>query len=297
MIRQRELDAPIAEGQKRWVEILTFWKNFSKSRPSLFALAFLLAIGLLTSFAQDLPIANPNIPDITRSLEPPSYAHIFGTDSLGRDVFSRFIYGARTPLIVGLLSGLLMTVLGVSVGVVAGFEGGLVDNLLMRLTDIFLVVPGLPLILTIALFFGGSIASISFIIAVLSWPPLARIIRAETLSLASRDFVAAEKILGASRLRILIIHIVPNELSSIFVYMSLGISGAILLDSAIDFLGLGPVSLSWGFDVSVALSYWISGAWWLAVFPGLGITLTSLSFFILSDGLNSALSQASSKLK
>jgi peptide/nickel transport system permease protein len=283
--------------EKRSNSLRIFWKNFSKSKASLAALAFIIVISFLTTFAHDLPLQNPNTPNIALSLQSPSYSHIFGTDSLGRDVFSRFIYGASTPLLIGLLSGLIMTVFGVGVGVVAGYEGKLVDNGLMRLTDVFLIIPGLPLIIVIALFFGGSIISISFIIAILSWPPLARIIRAETLSLAKRDFISAERTLGASRLRILFVHIIPNELSPIMVYLALGIAGAILLDSAINFLGLGPIGLSWGFDVSTALSYWVSGAWWLTIFPGLGITLSSLSFFVLADGLNSAFNPQSNKMK
>jgi peptide/nickel transport system permease protein len=262
------------------------WRKFVDSKIRVVALVFLATIVVLAVLAPVLPIFDPSTPDMYNILHPPSVQHVFGTDSLGRDVFSRFVYGARVPLEVGFVSGLLMTLMGIGIGVVAGYEGKYVDEVSMRATDIFLILPALPLILTITLVFGGGIYSIIFVISILSWPPLARIIRAETLSIAKRDFVLAERILGASKLRIWFIHIVPNEVPSIMAYLSLGIAGAILTDSAIDFLGLAPISLSWGFDVSTALSYWLVGAWWLVVFPGMGIALTCLCFFIMSEAIS-----------
>jgi peptide/nickel transport system permease protein len=279
----------ISERTLLWRRFIGFWLEFSNSKMNVVALVFIAALSVLTGFSSFLPLPNPNSPAILQSLQPPSFSHPFGTDFLGRDVLSRFIYGAAIPLTVGVLAGALMTALGVGVGLIAGYSGGMVDDVLMRFTDLFLVIPALPLLLTVAVIFGSSLPTIVLIIAILSWPPLARIIRAETLSISKRDFVLSAKAVGASRMRIILLHVLPNEMSPVLVYLSLGIAGAILTDSALDFLGLAPVNLSWGFDLSTAQSYWISGAWWLIVFPGLGIALTCLSFFIISDGLNSAL--------
>jgi len=279
----------ISERTLLWRRFTGFWVEFSRSKTHLVALGFIAAVSILAGLSSFLPLPDPTSPAILQSLRPPSASHPFGTDFLGRDVLSRFVFGAAIPLTVGVLAGALMTAMGVGVGLIAGYSGGRIDEVLMRFTDLFLVIPALPLLLTIAVVFGSSLPTIVFIIAILSWPPLARIIRAETLSISKRDFVLSAKAVGAGRTRIVLLHILPNEISPVLVYLSLGIAGAILTDSALDFLGLAPVSLSWGFDLSTAQSYWISGAWWLIVFPGLGIALTCLSFFIISDGLNSAL--------
>lgn len=272
----------------------SIWRNYKKNKAALAALFFILALIILALLADFISPYNPtriSTPvDPTTILAPLTPAHPMGTDEFGRDVLSRIIYGARISLLVGFLSGAIIAFLGVLAGLSAGYFRGKTDEGLMRLSDVFLIIPALPLILVVIYIFGSSLVNVIIIIGVLSWPMMARIVRAESLSLASKEFIEAERVMGASHKRIIFRHILPNILSPILVNTSISIGAAILLESGLSFLGLAPMTeISWGSILTTALTYVFTGAWWLAVFPGVMIFLTVLSFYLISDGLNEAL--------
>ena len=266
-----------------------FWRKYRTAHSSVVGLAFVIFLVVIALGAPVVAPSDPTKINLDREFAPPNQNNLLGTDHLGRDMLSRIIYGARVVLLVGAVSTVIMTVVGLLVGLVAGHFGGIIDEMLMRITDAFLIIPALPLILVFVAIFGPSISNVIIMIGILSWPSLARIVRAETLSIMGRDFIAAEKAMGASHARIMFRHILPNALSPVFVYAALGIANSILMEAVIDFLGLAPISVSWGFDLSIALSYWTRGTWWMAFFPGLFILLTCLSFFLISDGLSQTL--------
>lgn len=266
-----------------------FWRNYKKSKAALVCFSYLIVLIFMALAASVI------VPDELVKMDPrgilynPQISHLMGTDNLGRDVLGVIIYGARITLVVGLLAGFLTSVIGVGIGVMAGYFGGYIDDLLMRITDGFLMLPILPLILVVVAVFGSSVLNLIIVIGVLSWTGMARVIRAETLSLMSRDFIVAEKALGASGFRIILRHLLPNQMGIIPVYASISISSAIIMEAAVAFLGLAPLSNSWGFLLYVALSYWLRGAWWLVLFPGLMIFVTSLSFYMVGQGIDDAM--------
>lgn len=264
-----------------------FWPRFCRNRASLlgFCLTVLfVAIGILA------PLLAPyGQLDMGASFVPPSRDHLLGTDSLGGDVLSNIVYGTRVSLVVGFLSVLTSTVIGVSVGAVSGFFAGRIDNLLMRVTEMFQVLPQFFLAIVIVALFGASLWSIIVIIGVLNWPPTARLLRAEFLALRKREFVEAARALGMSNFDLMVREILPNALPPIIVNATLQISGAILLEASLSFLGLGdPNSMSWGIMLHNAQDFF-NRAWWMAAFPGLALFMTTLGVNLVGDGLNDAL--------
>jgi peptide/nickel transport system permease protein len=212
-----------------------------------------------------------------------------GTDSLGRDVAAGIAYGAHVSLLIGGVSTVVALLLGVTLGAVAGYAGGVIDDLIMRITEFFQTVPSFVLAVVLVAIFTPSIQSIVAAIAIVSWPPVTRVVRAEFLSLRSREFVQAAEILGRSRFAIIFREILPNALSPIIVLASLMVASAILLESALSFLGLGdPNLMSWGFMIGAGRSV-IRLAWWMSAFPGLAIFLTVLALNLVGEGLNDAL--------
>jgi len=223
-------------------------------------------------------------------LEPPGLSHLFGTDDLGRDILSRVIYGSWVSLLVGFVAVGIATVIGIIVGASAGYYGGWVDTVIMRFVDTMLSIPTFFLILAVITFLDSSIWNIMAVIGLTSWMGVARLVRAEFLSLKEREFVLAARALGASDVRIIVRHILPNALSPVFVSAVLGVAGAILTESVLSFLGIGvqPPTASWG-NILTAGKDNIEIAWWISVFPGLAILLTVLAYNLLGEGIRDAI--------
>jgi peptide/nickel transport system permease protein len=266
------------------------WKRFSRNR---LALAGALVVGLLFVCSLLAPLLTPYDPshlDAWHVLLPPSARHWFGTDELGRDVLTRVIYGARVSLKVGFVAVGISVLIGTTVGLVAGFYGGWLDSLLMRLVDIMLCFPTFFLILAVIAMLEPSIWYIMIIIGLTGWMGVARLVRAEVLTLREREFVLAARGLGASDLRIIVRHILPNAFSPVLVTATLGVAGAILTESALSFLGIGvqPPTPSWG-NILTAGKEYIEFAWWLSLFPGLAILVTVLAYNLVGEGLRDAL--------
>lgn len=234
--------------------------------------------------------SDPGAIDIAQRLQSPGWSHPLGTDDLGRDVLVRILYGARISLLVGFVAVGIATFIGILVGALAGYYGRWVDAIIMRFVDIMLCFPSFFLILAVIAFLEPSIWNIMIIIGLTSWMGVARLVRAEFLSLRERDFVVAIRALGARDARIIFRHILPNALSPVLVSATLGVAGAILTESALSFLGIGvqPPTPSWG-NMLIAGKQTLGTAWWLSVFPGLAILVTVLGYNLLGEGIRDAL--------
>ena len=248
-----------------------------------------LVIVFLVFLAVFGPYITPYDPykiDVNSVLLPPSAKHPFGTDDLGRDVLSRMILGARVSVEVGLVAVGISTAIGTILGAISGYYGGWVDYLIMRFVDIMLCFPTFFLILAVIAFLEPSILNIMVVIGLTSWMGVARLVRAEFLSLKEREFVLAARALGASDLRIIFFHILPNAMGPVYVSFTLGMGAAILTESALSFLGIGvqPPMPSWGNMLTLGKEN-LEVAWWLNVFPGLAILITVLSFNLISEVL------------
>ena len=269
------------------------WYNLKTSlKENKLAMICLILLGviMIASLLAPLSSYDPDAMDLRSKLQLPSKEHFFGTDSLGRDYFTRALYGGRISLSVGFLSMLLSTILGTVIGTVSGYMGGKVDIFLMRFTDIFMSVPSFLLMVVINTLFPPKVYFMIIILGLFEWCQIARITRAETLSLKERDFVLAAKHLGARHWQIIFGHIIPNMSSSIIVAGSLAVARAILTESALSFMGIGVQlpKASWGTMLQGAQTY-IMDVPTLAVFPGIFIVLTVFSFNILGDALQNAL--------
>jgi len=251
--------------------------------------AVILLFFVLALFPSVFSSHDPNRIDILKILTPPSESHPLGTDDLGRDVLARMVFGARISLSVGFVAESIAIGIGLLIGLLAGYYGGRVDSVLMRFVDIMLCFPTFFLILAVIAFIGPSIWNIMFIIGVTGWMGVARLVRAETLSLKERDFVAAARAQGAGDARIIFRHVLPNTLAPILVAATLGVAGAILVESGLSFLGIGvqPPTPSWG-NILTAGKDNIEFAWWLSVYPGLAIFLTVLGYNLLGEGIRDA---------
>lgn len=260
------------------------------NRLAQIGLAGVFAAVLLALLAPLVAPFDPMAPgDLSRDvLLPPGGRHWMGTDQLGRDVWSRLLFGARVSLVVALAAVTLSAAIGVVVGGVAGFLGGWWDALVMRTADVVLAVPRLVLLIAVIALLQPGPSSIILILALTQWPAPARLIRAEILSLRDRDFVQAARALGFSRRRILLRHLIPNALAPVLVAMTLGVGHTIILEAGLSFLGIG-VPLSWGELLRDGQQRFLVGAWWLALFPGLGIALVTISFNLVGDGLRDIL--------
>jgi len=223
-------------------------------------------------------------------LQAPSREHIFGTDNLGRDVFSRMVYGARVSLSVGFIAVFISLSIGIFLGGLSGYYGGKVDAVIMRLVEVMYCFPTIFLIMMVITFLGPSIINVMIVIGLTSWPGLCRLVRAEFLTLRERDFVHAAKVQGVSDLRLIFRHILPNAMAPVYVSATLSVGAAILIESALSFLGLGVQipTPSWGNILTAGKNY-IDYAWWLTFFPGFSILLTVLGFNLIGESLRERL--------
>ena len=263
---------------------------FKKNKLALYSLIYILLIILAAVFAPYISPYNPDKINVNAILQPPSFAHILGTDQLGRDVFSRLIYGSRISVEVGFISVSISLFIGIIIGAFAGYYAGLTDGFLMRFVDIMLTFPSFFLILAVSAILRPSIINIMIIIGLTSWMGVARIIRAEFMQNREKDYVLSAKAAGASDLYIMFIEILPNVVAPILVSATLGIAGAILIQASLAFLGIGimPPTPSWGGMLSRGKTY-IMVAWWLTLFPGIAILLTVLSFNLVGEAVRNAL--------
>jgi peptide/nickel transport system permease protein len=265
------------------------WQRIAHNKMAM-AGAVMVCFMFVMAVLAPLIAPDPGFVDISKQLQPPSLQAILGTDDLGRDVFARIVYGARISLLVGFVAVGIATAVGIVLGAIAGYYGGWIDIIIMRFVDIMLCFPSFFLILAVIAFLEPSIWNIMIIIGLTGWMGVARLVRAEFLSLRERDFVLAVRSLGASDSRIILRHILPNALSPVLVSAALGIAGAILTESALSFLGIGvqPPTPSWG-NMLIAGKQTLGTAWWLSVFPGVAILLTVLAYNLLGEGLRDAL--------
>nr|QNO57358.1 hypothetical protein DPOOOCMC_00016 [Methanosarcinales archaeon ANME-1 ERB7] len=262
-----------------------------KQKQIYISLAFLLFIVFIAVFAPYIAIYDPDEANLREAEQPPSVSHPFGTDYLGRDVFSRVVYGARVSLLVGMIAAVVAVLIGTSIGLIAGYHGGYLDNILMRTVDVVYTLPALILLIVILSFFGRNIGGIVIAIGITHWMSTARLIRSEALSLKNRPFVEATIALGARDLYILRRHIFPNILYLAIVSVTLITAHSILTESTLSFLGLGipPHETSWGNMLTDAQRDIMFGIWWTTLFPGLMIVLTVLAITFLGDGLRDVL--------
>jgi peptide/nickel transport system permease protein len=260
--------------------------------------AIIGSILLLAFLAPIIAPFDPDAIDVKSILVAPSAAHWMGTDGLGRDVFSRMLFGARISLLVGFVAVGIATAIGIVLGAIAGFYRGWVDVVIMRLVDVMLSIPTFFLILAVIAFLTPSIWNIMIVIGLTSWMGVTRLVRAEFLSLREREFVLSAQTLGAKNLRLIFRHLLPNSLTPIIVSFVLGVASAVLIESGLSFLGLGvqPPQASWGNILTDGKEY-IQFAWWLSLFPGLAILLTVLGYNLLGEGLRDALDPRTAKIK
>lgn len=266
----------------------TFWQRFFGNTRVISGLAWL---GLVVILALIAPLLVPVDPFeiVDEPFLPPSNEHLFGTDSLGRSMWAGLVHGSRTTLIIAVIATLSAVAFGTLLGAVAGYYGGLVDDVLMRLTEFFQTIPSFIFAIVLVAILAPSATSLVVAIAVVSWPPIARVVRGEVLSVKSREFVQAAVLAGQADLAILFRQVLPNTLSPLIVTGSLLVATAILIESALSFLGLGaPNLMSWGFMVGAGRSF-LRDAWWLVTIPGIAILLTVLSINLVGEGLNDAL--------
>jgi len=254
------------------------------------------AILLLAMFAPIIAPYDPDAIDVKAILLPPSGVHLMGTDGLGRDVFSRMLYGARISLLVGIVAVGIATAIGVVLGAVSGYYRGWVDVFIMRMVDVMLSIPTFFLILAVIAFLTPSIWNIMIVIGLTSWMGVTRLVRAEFLSLRNREFVMASETLGARDARLIFSHLLPNSLTPVIVTSVLGVASAVLIESGLSFLGLGVQApqASWGNILTDGKEY-IQFAWWLSLFPGLAILITVLGYNLLGEGLRDVFDPRSSK--
>jgi peptide/nickel transport system permease protein len=266
------------------------WRMFARNRLAMAGLAIVLALVLVALLADVIAPYSATSGELSQRLLPPSAMHWLGTDDQGRDILSRLIHGSRITLFVVVLVAVLAAPIGLMVGTVAGYAGGWLDAVLMRVTDIFLAVPRLILALAFVAALGPGIENAVIAIAITSWPPYARIARAETLTIRQADYISAVQLIGASPWRIVLRHIMPLCLSSVIVRVTLDMAGIILTAAGLGFLGLGaqPPMPEWGAMIANGRQF-VLDQWWVAAAPGAAIFIVSLAFNLLGDGLRDAL--------
>jgi peptide/nickel transport system permease protein len=283
-------ERPASRRQARYAQFYRQWRALRANPLALIGLAIVLGLLAIAALAPWIAPYDPLAQNLGQRLLPPSAAHWMGTDSLGRDIFSRILHGTRITLAIVLLVVVSVGPIGLLIGTLSGYFGGFVDTLLMRVTDIFLAFPRLVLALAFVAVLGPGIENAIIAIAFTAWPPYARVARAETLVIRKADYIAAVRLQGASHLRIVLRHVIPMCLPSVIVRTTLDMAGIILTAAGLGFLGLGaqPPSPEWGAMIATGREY-IFDQWWVAAFPGIAICLVALGFNLIGDGLRDVL--------
>ncbi|MEX2648769.1 MAG: nickel transporter permease [Alphaproteobacteria bacterium] len=283
-------ETPTSRAQARLGRVFLAARQLARNPLALAGFAIVGALLVVAALAPELETHDPFAQDLTRRLEPPGAEHWLGTDQLGRDILSRIVHGSRLTLMIVTLVAIIVGPLGLLIGTMAGYLGGWVDAVLMRATDIFLAFPRLILALAFVAALGPGIENAIIAISITSWPPYARIARAETLTLRGSDFIAAIQLQGASVPRILWGHIMPLCVSSVIIRLTLDMAGVILIAAGLGFLGLGaqPPAPEWGAMVASGRDFLLD-QWWVATIPGIAIFVVSLGFNLLGDGLRDVL--------
>ncbi|UZF92419.1 nickel transporter permease [Bosea sp. NBC_00550] len=279
-------DSPESRRQARLGQLYRQWLAFRRNPMAVAGLAIIVLLLLVAAFAPLIAPFDPLAQALDKRLLPPSMTNWFGTDALGRDIFSRIVYGTRITLVIVLLVVVTVGPFGLLIGAVSGYFGGWVDRLLMRITDVFLAFPRLVLALAFVAALGPGIVNAIIAIAITTWPPYARVARAETMVIRNQDYIEAMRLQGASRARIIWKHVVPMCMPSLIVRTTFDMAGIILTAAGLGFLGLGaqPPMPEWGAMISAGREQ-IFDQWWVATFPGLAICVVALGFNLLGDGL------------
>jgi len=279
-------DSPESRRQARLGQLYRQWLAFKRNPMAVAGLAIIVLLLLIAAFAPLIAPFDPLAQALDKRLLPPSATNWFGTDALGRDIFSRIVYGTRITLVIVLLVVVTVGPFGLLIGAISGYFGGWVDRLLMRITDVFLAFPRLVLALAFVAALGPGIVNAIIAIAITTWPPYARVARAETMVIRNQDYIAAMRLQGASQARIIWKHVVPMCMSSLIVRTTFDMAGIILTAAGLGFLGLGaqPPMPEWGAMISAGREQ-IFDQWWVATFPGVAICIVALGFNLLGDGL------------
>lgn len=283
-------ETPVSRHQARLGQFYRQWRALKQNPLALIGLAIVVVLLLIAALAPLIAPYDPLAQNLTQRLLPPSAKHWFGTDSLGRDIFSRIIHGARITLVIVVLVVISVGPVGLLIGTISGYFGGWVDTVLMRVTDVFLAFPRLVLALAFVAVLGPGIENAVIAIACTAWPPHARVARAETLVIRNADYIAAVRLQGAGHPRIILKHVIPMCLPSVIVRTTLDMAGIILTAAGLGFLGLGaqPPLPEWGAMIATGREF-IFDQWWVAAFPGMAICLVALGFNLLGDGLRDVL--------
>ena len=283
---------PKIKNNKKRGQLAEIWHRLKRNKMAVLGL-FLITIMIVLAIFADVIADYETVvikQNLSNRLQAPSMSHILGTDEFGRDIFARLIHGARVSLKVGVLAVGISIAIGGALGAIAGYYGGHLDNIIMRIMDIFLAVPSILLAIAIVSALGPNLINLMVAISISSIPGYARIVRASVLSIRDQEYVEAAKAIGASDTRIILKHIIPNSLAPVIVQGTLGVAGAILSVAGLSFIGLGiqPPAPEWGSMLSGGRQY-LRYAWWVTTFPGLAIMITILSLNLLGDGLRDAL--------
>jgi len=283
-------DVPESAFQAYCGRLYLGWLALARNKLALLGLAIVIGLVLCALLAPLLSPYGPNIQSLANRLEPPGWQHWFGTDELGRDIYTRIVHGSRITLYIVVLVAAITAPLGLIVGTLAGYMGGRTDTVLMRLTDVFLAFPRLILALAFVAALGPGLENAVIAISITAWPPYARVARAETLTIRHAEFIEAVRIQGGSTARIILWHVIPICLSSVIIRVTLDMAGIILTAAGLGFLGLGaqPPDPEWGAMISSGRQY-ILDQWWVATVPGIAIFVVSLGFNLLGDGLRDVL--------
>lgn len=288
-----KIKADKREGRSLWMDS---WLRLKRNKLAMFGLGLVVLIVLAAIFAPFITKYDPYEQLIwtegkQAQLQPPSAKHWFGTDYYGRDVFSRVIYGARISLQIGIAATLISVIIGVTLGAIAGYYGGIVDDIISWLINVIFAFPFLLFVLALVAYLPPSMPIMYASIGIVSWAPIARIVRGQVLSVKEKEFVEAAIALGGKDSRIIFRHILPNVLAPVIVQATLGMGSIIMLESALSFLGFGiqPPKPSWGYMIDQGRQFLLAGKWWWSIFPGTAIMALVLGFNLLGDGLRDAL--------